>query len=403
MSRGSRITRFCHLFLDGDDQYVFFTSLGYGSTSQAQLVLHVQTSELRVRKVSHLPLDQAATRIEDSEKVLFLLREQAAKQGVQPHISHLYSASDVPAASSTGRNSGLWSRVSYSKYYNGGTVGDLYNAYVDMAQAIPSTTIWRLMTQLVDAVHFMSTCGEGGGGVVHSDLHSENIFLHYDGAPGSGVPDFYLGDFGNAVHGSQADPSRYRADIKSLAFYLERWLLVCPAPADPSERDELWRYLYFVVRPALEDLTTTTTTTTAAYRQLPDDLKPVMELLRNAPAGGPAESLPAWLDHRAEYAGLPMFYTYEDECLDAVGVDGPWHVAKVSIGVHNKRHFTVLDVSTETYSSAGPRGNFADCLSSDTPSWVRSLDEAQDASISARRAEIGRQALGALTCKVWNR
>ena len=349
MSGGSRITKFCHLFFDGDDQYVFIKSLGEGRSSQAQLVLHVQSRELRVRKVSHLPLDYEATKIEDREKVLFFLQEQAANRGVQPHISCLYSTSDVPAAS-TGENRALWSRVCYSKYYNGGTVGVLHRAYSHMRQSIPSTTIWRLMTQLVDALHFVSTCGDG---VLHSDIHSDNIFLHYDGR----LPNFYLGDFGNADYGTLADPRRYRNDVKSLALYLRRWLFVSPGP-EPSERDKLWQYLYFVVRPALKNLNT--------YRKLPD-LKPILEILRNAPAG-PPESLPEWMDRRDEDARLPTFYTYEDECLDAVGVDGPWHVAKVSIGIH-KKLFTVLDVSPETYNSAVSQGSCH--TSSGTPSWVK--------------------------------
>lgn len=352
MSGGSRITKFCHLFFDGDDQYVFIKNLGQGRSSQAQLVIHVQTCELRVRKVSHLPLDYEATKIEDREKVLFFLQEQAAKRGVQPHISYLYSTSDVPGAS-TGENRELWSRVSYSKYCNGGTVGDLYRAYSSMGQAIPSTTIWRLMTQLVDALHFMSTCGEG---VLHSDIHGENIFLHYDGAKGR-LPDFYLGDFGNAERGALADPTRYRNDVKSLASYLKMLLFVSPSP-EPSERDDLWQYLYFVVRPALKDLN--------ACWNFPD-LKPILDILRNAPAG-PPESLPEWMDRRDEDARLPTFYTYEDECLDAVGVDGPWHVAKVSIGIH-KKLFTVLDVSPETYNSAVSQGSCH--TSSGTPSWVK--------------------------------
>lgn len=350
MSGGSRITKFCHLFFDGDDQYVFIKNLGQGRFSQAQLVLHIQTCELRVRKVSHLPLEYEATKIPDREKVLFYLQEQAAKRTVQPHISYLYSTSDVPAAQK-GENRAVWSRVSYSKYYNGRTVGDLCRDYSSLGLAIPSRTIWRLMIQLVDAIHFISMCG-----VLHSDIHSENIFLHYDDATG-GLPDFYLGDFGNAEHGGLVDPSKYREDIKSLTWCLNRWLSVSPVP-NPSERDDLWQYLYFVVGSTLENLT--------AYGSFPD-LKPVIDVLRKAPAG-PTEKLPEWMDPRAEDARLPPFYTYEDECVDAVGVDGPWHVAKVSIGIH-KKLFTVLNVSPETYNSAVPRGP---CLTSpSTPDWAK--------------------------------
>ncbi|KAG8161777.1 hypothetical protein KVR01_008764 [Diaporthe batatas] len=342
MPAPSRITKFCQLFLDGDDRYVFFTTLANGGTSQAQLVLHIPTSELRVRKVTHLPLDREATRKKNSEEVLFLLQEQAAKQGAQPHISHLYSSSDVPAVGSH-ENSELWSRVSYSKWYNGGTVGELIRAYTHMEQAIPSTTVWRLTTQVVDALHFMSTCGEG---VLHLDLHSENIFLHYEGAEGS-PPNFYIGDFGNAEHGPAGDRTR---DVGYLSFQLNRWLFVSPAP-EPSGRDELWKYLHFVVLPALRDI--------AASQESPD-LEPVIELLRNAPAG-PVESLPEWLDRRAEYSGLPMFKTYEDECVEEQGVNGPWYAAKVSIDT-DKRHFKVLSISEDAHCSAVPQGHCDDSL-----------------------------------------
>jgi serine/threonine protein kinase len=368
MSWGYRVTKFCQLFLDGDDQYVFIKLLGQGLSSQAQLVLHVQTGELRVRKVSHQPLKHEDTKIEDREKVLFYLQEQAAMRQVHPHISYLYSAGDVPAAGSTtggDEDSTLWSRVSYSKYYNGGTVGDLYRAYAEMGMAIPSTTIWRLMTQLVDALQFMSTCG--GAGVLHADLHCENIWLHYDG-PTGGVPDFYLGDFGNSHYGSRLlqNPKRYGCDVKELKSYLKTWLFVCAGP-EPEKRDNLWQYLYFDIYPALKRLHDDSRRGTG---KLPD-LQPIADLLKVAPRG-PRESLPPWMvDPRPEDARLPPFYTFQDECLDAAKVNGPWHVAKVSItrlGVH-ERLLTVLDVSPETHCTADPP--VPSGPSPGTPTWAK--------------------------------
>ncbi|KAK7698537.1 hypothetical protein SLS64_012405 [Diaporthe eres] len=188
MSETTHTTGFCHLFLDAGDQYLFVKDLGYGAHSQAQLVQHLQTGELRVRKVSRRHLDEKEKKKEDREKVLFYLQEQAAKLGIQPHIAHLFSANDVPAAE--GASKGKWSRVAYMRYCNGGDVCQLYDAYEDSGQAMPSSLILRLLKQVVYALYFTSTCG-----VLHADLHDGNILIHHDRALG-GRPDFYVADFG---------------------------------------------------------------------------------------------------------------------------------------------------------------------------------------------------------------
>lgn len=103
MSDTTHITRFCHLFLDGADQYLFVKNLDCGAHSQAQLVIHLQSGELRVQKVSLKRLNNQDKEKEDGEKVLFYLQEQAVKLGIQPHIVHLFSANNAPAAQKAGK------------------------------------------------------------------------------------------------------------------------------------------------------------------------------------------------------------------------------------------------------------------------------------------------------------
>lgn len=80
MSSLNQVTRHGHLFVDGQDEYLFVKTLGCGPNSQAQLVLHLQTGELRVRKVTLRHLDKHMKKSEDKEKVIFYQQDQATSR-----------------------------------------------------------------------------------------------------------------------------------------------------------------------------------------------------------------------------------------------------------------------------------------------------------------------------------
>lgn len=343
MSDRTHTTGFCHLFLDGEDQYLFVKNLGFGVYSQAQLVLHLQTGELRVRKVSRRQLDEQQMKKEDREKVLFYLQEQAAKLGIQPHIAHLFSANDVPAAQ--GADEGKWSRVAYLRYYNGGDVCHLYEAYEGCGQRMPSSLILRMLKQVVYALYFTSTCG-----VLHADLHDGNILIHHNRALG-GRPDFYVADFGAAERGPLThNLIRYKDDVDHLAEELHKWLHAGPKV---EERDVLWRYLDAVVHTVLVNIAS------KRVNHLPD-LKPVIDVLQYAPAG-PPETLPVGYDPEPEDAYVPLYHTSEEDALCAFGVAGPWHLAQVSIDT-STGHVSLIRASPETYDNAA----------NPPPTWVDS-------------------------------
>lgn len=335
MSDTTHTTRFCHLFLDGEDQYLFVKNLGSGAYSQAQLVLHLPTGELRVRKVSRRHLDEPEKQKEDREKVLFYLQEQATKLGVQPHIAHLFSAHDVPAAQGAGE--GKWSRVAYMRYYNGGDVCQLYEAYDASGQAMPSSMILRLLKQVVCALYFTSTCG-----VLHADLHDGNILIHHHRAL-DGRPDFYIADFGAAERGALTDRmNRYGDDVCHLSQDLDKWLHAGPK-VDVGDRDVLWRYLDAVVYTVLFHLAS------QPVDHLPD-LKPLIDVLQYAPAG-PPETLPVGYDHESKDVCVPLYHASEQDALCAFGVAGPWHLAQVSID-ESTGHVSVARFSPETFDNA---------------------------------------------------
>lgn len=329
----THITRFCHMFIDGSDRYLFVKNLELGSCSQAQLVLHLQTGELRVRKVSREHLDENEKQSEDREKVIFYLQQQAQKLGIQPHIAQLFSTNDVPAAQGAGE--GKWSRVLYMPYYNGGDVCQLYEAYNESGRVMPSSLILRLLKQVVCALYFVSTCG-----VLHGDLHDGNILIHYNRALG-GLPEFYIADFGAAELGALTNPmNRFTDDVYQLASDLEKWLYAGPMGA---ERDSLWEYLDAVVHTVLVHLAS------GPADRLPD-LKPLLDVLQRAPAGAP-EAFPIGYLPKPQDAFVPLYHTTEEEALDVVGVAGPWHLAQVSIDRSTGR-VTVDRVSPKTYDKA---------------------------------------------------
>lgn len=354
----THMTRFSHMFIDGADQYLFVKNLELGSCSQAQLVLHLQTGELRVRKVSREHLDEDEKKSEDREKVLFYLQQQAQKLGIQPHIAQLFSTNDVPAAQGAGE--GKWSRVLYMPYYNGGDVCQLYEAYNESGQQMPSSLILRLLKQVVCALYFVSTYG-----VLHGDLHDGNILIHYNRALG-GLPEFYIADFGAAEHGALTNPmNRFTDDVYQLCRDLEKWLYTGPIGA---ERDVLWKYLDAVVHTVLVHIAN------KPADRLPD-LQPLLNVLQCAPAG-PPETLPIGYRFEPEDVFVPLYHSTEEDAIDAVAVAGPWHLAQVSIDRSTGR-VTVVRVSPETYDRAVKARTWIDNGSA----WVDSVQEAVEQMI----------------------
>lgn len=340
MSDTTHIQRFCHLFLDETDEYLFVKDIGCGSHSRVQLVLHLQTRELRVRKVSIHHLDEKEKKIKDREKVLFHLQEQAAKLGTHPHIVHLYSANDVPTAAKAGKR--RWSRVIYMKYYDGGSVSKLYKAYEASDRAMPSSMVFRIAWDVLSGLDFMYTAR-----VLHADLYDANILARRDPALG-GRLSFFLADFGSAELDLTDPSNRLTDDIEGLSLELRKWLDCGPEPH--GDRDPLWKYLDTVVYPALVDAC-------SGWDSLPDP-RPLIEVLEKAPAG-PPEPPPIGDGPQPEEMCVPLFHATEQDARYASGVAGPWHLAEVSVDQATGRA-TIVGFSPETYDNAPRQFNSID-------------------------------------------
>lgn len=90
--------KYSHLFVDGDDDYLFARILGTGEQSYAQLMWRLQSGDLRVRKVSVKQLKPSEKEEDDTERdILTKLQERAREANAQPNIVRIFSGGDVPA------------------------------------------------------------------------------------------------------------------------------------------------------------------------------------------------------------------------------------------------------------------------------------------------------------------
>lgn len=203
------------------------------------------------------------------------------------------------------------------RYYNGGSLEQLFDNYKRRGQLIPRPLIRRLIWQVIYSLQFMYSLPRP---VLHKDLEMRNIFVTFEGD--SNVPDFYIGDLGSAIIGPFAPGSvALLSDIQSLHRTVVR-LLNCPSTASSlgSPADELERILQgwlsrlhrlaFPNGPdsrgtALPDLTQLVNDMTAMTAPVPR--------IRRTPA--------------ALY--FPLCHDTREAALNVRQVHGPWYLARI--------------------------------------------------------------------------
>ena len=184
--------KYAHLFLEQEsDPYLFVSRLGDGCFSHAQLVWHIPSQQLRVRKVPHRRLKQPYRPDTDVElKVFNHLSMASPIPDINPRIAKLISQSNIRRIPQYPGDPIKWTPVSYWEYYNGGELGDFLN---DSGTNLSLTVVARFLHQILQSLEF---CYKAG--VIHQDLNSGNIWIHWENGDESkgALPDFYLGDFG---------------------------------------------------------------------------------------------------------------------------------------------------------------------------------------------------------------
>ncbi|ROV97413.1 hypothetical protein VMCG_06878 [Cytospora schulzeri] len=312
--------KYAHLFVDGDDQYLFATKLGNGAQSYAQLMWHIHSGELRVRK------------------------ERARVADVEPNIVRIFSGGDVPARQEQAGDPQRWHRVVWMSYMNGGHLNDFRIGCSKRGLTVPRSLILRLVHQVTSTLQFMYE----KPAVFHRDMHSANIFLNWVGD--SELPDFCIGDFGRAVHADDDGGFKlwdahvktlfeegfqpYEYDVQCLRSHV-RALLACPLgrakkgsmEAEPDIVKQVMTKLDEIANPPMSPGS-------------PPDLTGLLGLLSNAPAlpNGPQGNADFKFGLQDANGVSPLYHDTMDECLQVKQVHGPWYCAKTKKRTIQKRN-----------------------------------------------------------------
>lgn len=156
------------VFKDRNDEYIFVSNLGEGVQGVAQLVLHIQTGEYRVRKAFNF--EDPTSDANNEAHVLHILQAKASEIKPRPNIVTFHGSSPG---------------VVYLGFCNGGDLSEL-------PDDAPASVVFRVVAQVLRSQVFMNESG-----VAHNDLHGGNIFAHYP--EGACFPELYVGDFGQAT------------------------------------------------------------------------------------------------------------------------------------------------------------------------------------------------------------
>lgn len=329
-------TKFGHVFTNGEDQYLFIKIVGSGADASAQLALHVQTGELIVRKVGRRLLNLEQVQQEDPERILFSLQAQAQQRGVQPNVSYLQSANELPTPQRQEGKESLYHRVKYFNFYNGGTLEMFWRECETRDLSPPPSLILTMVQDISQALDFMYSMKPTF--VIHGDLHWGNVLLHWN--ENNSPARFFLGDFGRSTCGRARAGNAFGlvGDIRRV------WVHVCDllnAGPSYSSQTELKQYLEEIVEPELSRLAR------GPASELPDFTR-LLELLSAAPAANPLKMRPFMFTHESQSTPSPLLYDTWDEARNARGIHGPWHVGEVSVD-RSTGKLSIISVSPNAY------------------------------------------------------
>lgn len=223
--------------------------------------------------------------------------------------------------------------MKYFKFYNGGNLGDLYDACRTRSIEIPPSLILTMIVEMVHALDFISSMDPY---VLHGDAHMYNILLHWD----DNVLKFFLGDWGWSTCGRLRAGNKEGLPVDINKIWLHVGSLL-DAGADSGLQLVLRQYLTEVIEPELRRLSYGTPT------RVPD-LAPLLRLLSAAPATTPPDMRPFMLNRESQIPPSPLLHDTLKEAQKAEGIRGPWHVGQVSIDPSSGK-LTIVRLSPSTY------------------------------------------------------
>ncbi|KAB5518077.1 hypothetical protein GE09DRAFT_1230749 [Coniochaeta sp. 2T2.1] len=189
--------RYVHLFEEGGRRCLLIDDFASGEFRRAQRVLDLTNGEVQVRKIEHprLRLSQAQASPDPEIRIMQYLNANRPAGTSLPHIAELIRHSDFIWPQTQADTEPKVSRASHWKYYNGRDLDYFLETYRGLRplECIPDAFIGRFAHQMLLALQFLYQLR-----VVHRDIHLGNIFLEYDTQRVDSIPNFYLGDFGEA-------------------------------------------------------------------------------------------------------------------------------------------------------------------------------------------------------------
>ncbi|KAK3311098.1 uncharacterized protein B0T15DRAFT_548334 [Chaetomium strumarium] len=206
--REGREGRYAYMFRMGSRRFLFIRNFGQGIESVAQLVEDVDTGEALIRKVSaerlrpnrvsakalagFRPKKPREIRILELIKGTF----RAADPGFPCYIVECLGHEFIKSTDTDRLGRPKYHSVSYWKLCNGSSVR---SRWLEGDFVPPIIAVARMIRQVFSTLHYLYT--GGARPIYHDDLHFGNIWIHW--RADQLLPDFYLGDFGNA---GVADP-----------------------------------------------------------------------------------------------------------------------------------------------------------------------------------------------------
>lgn len=210
----SETSRYARVFSQRGKEYLYVDQLGMGRRGIVQRILHFQSGEGFVRKVSHprLPAPKDSTSAPDLESALNdYFKTNFPGRGQLPNIAEPLDYTVVRYPFTGGLDSTGNDRISHVLYYKFYNLGNLHTFLLGPGRkAFTAALIARFVSQIIRALAFLYSLE-----VVHCDLHEQNIYVHLE--PGSTTPDFYIGDFNLAIQGERGNAAQSNEQINQRA------------------------------------------------------------------------------------------------------------------------------------------------------------------------------------------
>lgn len=322
--------KYGHMFRDrnGDD-YLFINNLAKGSFQLAQRVLHLRTGRVVVRKICLTGKYKDNNENWDAGLAAQLNRtEWVPIEGVEPpRFARLISA--TPSAVD-----------SFWELYNCGSIMDIEETCVMQRVLMSPGFLMRYVRQVLSSlVHLYSMPFD----VVHNDLDLRNVWVHL---PAQGPPDFYIGDFGEALIDLKPGTGKQCVDIRMFNSFFatldqdrtlrgspsttDRWNLLALKDIVNKLHKQCVNEVSFE-KGTVKDLIPFIKATIASVSQLEaahsSAGKPILEpefaqLLKDRTNAITAPK-------HGDWQGQPLLHDTMQEIKIASGIRGPWYMAEV--------------------------------------------------------------------------